>query len=105
MTITTEPINAALAEHQSAVEEWTFKEVASDLHRWAGLMILEFKLEIGTPALMIEKLGRNRLGHYRYGRRRSQSRSLIPFPESWPSEGAAKLHRLRRMQAGFFPGM
>jgi hypothetical protein len=31
-------------------------------------MVLEFKLETGTPALMIEPLRRGRLGHYRHGR-------------------------------------
>ena len=63
-----ETINIALRDHQQSIEEWKFSEVATDLHRWAERMTLEFKLEITVPpALMLEHL-RRRLGHYRRGR-------------------------------------
>ncbi len=64
-----EPINDALAEHQGKLdrEDWCLSGVAADLQRWAGRMVLDFKLEIGTPALFLDKLGR-RYGHYVNGR-------------------------------------
>ena len=65
---TSEPINKALADHQSLTEDWKFQQLVADLHRWAEIMIVEFKLEIGIPVLMIDPLRKQRLGHYRYGR-------------------------------------
>ena len=62
-----EVINVALRDHQSDVQDWDFSALAADLHRWAERMVVEFKLDIGTPALMFERL-RGRLGHYRRGR-------------------------------------
>lgn len=62
-----EQINLALRQHQSSIGTWDFQAAATDLHRWADRMILEFKLEIGTPVLLIEPLKR-RYGHFRYGR-------------------------------------
>lgn len=77
----TEPINDALAVHQAEVEEWEFAELTASLQRWADRMILEFKLEIGTPALMIEQLHRYRLGHYRHGRNGFGLRDEIAIDE------------------------
>src|SRR5436309_10620713 len=63
-----EPINGALRDHQSQAANWKFREPAEDLHLWAGRMVSEFKLQIGTPCLFIENLRRRRLGHFRPGR-------------------------------------
>jgi hypothetical protein len=63
-----ETINVALRDHQAGVKDWRFCNLAADLHVWAERMVLEFKLETGTPALMIEQLRPGRLGHYRHGR-------------------------------------
>ena len=60
-----EPINGALRDHQSQATNWKFREPAEDLHLWAGRMVSEFKLQIGTPCLFIENLRRRRLGHFR----------------------------------------
>lgn len=62
----TEAINWQLRVHQADVQDWDFNRLAADLHLWAERMILEFKLEIGTPALRIDSL--RRPGHYRPGR-------------------------------------
>ncbi len=62
-----ELINIQLRAHQTTVEDWPLAAVIKDLHGWAERMIVEFKLEIGVPALMTEPL-RGRLGHYRIGR-------------------------------------
>jgi len=67
-TESAEPINFALRDHQTTVEDWNFKELTTDLHNWAERIIFEFKLETGIPALMMERLRRTRLGHYRPGR-------------------------------------
>jgi len=62
-----EEINLALREHQSSAGTWDFQGVAADLHRWADRFTLKFKLQIGTPALTIERL-RGAYGHFRRGR-------------------------------------
>jgi hypothetical protein len=63
-----EPINLALRDHQSNVDDWDFHKLTADLHVWVAQMILDFKLQTqGTPALMVERL-RKHLGHYRIGR-------------------------------------
>lgn len=67
-TESAEPINFALRDHQTTVKDWNFKELTTDLHNWAERIIFEFKLETGIPALMMERLRRTRLGHYRPGR-------------------------------------
>lgn len=63
-----ERINQALAEHQAAIEDWRYADLARDLHVWAKRMVVEFKLKIGVPALAIEQLKRMTAGHYRPGR-------------------------------------
>jgi hypothetical protein len=60
-------INSALRVHQSSAGTWNYQGVASDLHVLAERFVLEFKLEIGTPALTIERL-RGAYGHFRRGR-------------------------------------
>jgi hypothetical protein len=60
----TETINLALRAHQENSDGWSFKAAAADLHGWGERMIIEFKLEIGIPCLLIEHLSR-RYGHYR----------------------------------------
>jgi len=64
----TEAINHALRRHQSDTQDWPLSDVAQDLHAWAERMIIEFRLEIGMPALMLERLHWRRLGHFRRGR-------------------------------------
>lgn len=63
-----EPINVALRAHQAGVPAWPWQGVAADLHCWAERFIVEFKLHIGVPALLIASLHRRHLGHFRYGR-------------------------------------
>src|ERR1041385_2195748 len=62
-----EQINVALRNHQANAKTWNFQPVASDLHKWAERYIFEFKLQIGVPALLIERL-KGRYGHFRGGR-------------------------------------
>jgi len=62
-----EPINLSLREHQAGAKEWEHQRQAAALHQWAERMVLEFKLEVPVPCLMIEGL-RRRYGHFRCGR-------------------------------------
>jgi hypothetical protein len=62
-----EPINLSLREHQAGAKEWEHQQQAAALHQWAERMVLEFKLQIPVPCLMIEGL-RGRYGHFRCGR-------------------------------------
>lgn len=84
----TESINEVLADHQSTLmlEDWDFAEVAADLHRWTLRMVLEFKLEIGAPALQIERL-RRAYGHYRPGRNGFGLRDEIAIDEAHAQAG------------------
>jgi len=63
-----ELINLILREHQRQVGDWEFGHAAAALHAWSHQMVCEFKLKIGTPSLLIERLRSPRLGHFRYGR-------------------------------------
>lgn len=61
---TEEPINEALADHQTKASGWEFQKLMDDLHRMVGLMVTEFKLDIGIPALTVEALSVKRYGHF-----------------------------------------
>ena len=63
----TEAINVALRVHQETTGDWNFREAAESMHLWADRMILQFNLQVSTPALTIEQL-RRAYGHYRLGR-------------------------------------
>ena len=63
-----EDINHSLKNHQAGVNDWECRALVANLHVWAERFIREFKLEIGTPALTIEKLRCNVYGHFRCGR-------------------------------------
>jgi len=62
-----EPINLALRDHQAKLEEWNFHHDATALHLSAERMIVEFKLKIPVPCLLIKRLSR-RYGHFHRGR-------------------------------------
>src|ERR1041385_4584505 len=62
-----EPINLALKDHQAKLEEWNFHDVTTALHLCAERMIMEFKLKIPVPCLLIKRLPR-RYGHFHRGR-------------------------------------
>src|SRR5947199_1298346 len=62
-----ETVNLTLRDHQRGTSSWDFNAVAADLHIWAERMIIEFKLQIPVPCLLIERL-RRRYGHFRPGR-------------------------------------
>lgn len=55
-----------LATHQKT-ENWEAKEIAQELHRWAGIFDLEFKLQIPEISLSVDWLRCGTLGHFRYG--------------------------------------
>ena len=64
-----EKINLSLKVHQVAAKDWHMNDVIQNLHLWAERFIFEFKLKTSNaPAIMIDYLGRTRLGHFRPGR-------------------------------------
>jgi len=67
--VVAEKINTELRQHQISLDaEWQFGKAAADLHIWAERMIVEFKLDIGTPAIAIDVTSVFTLGTFRYGR-------------------------------------
>jgi len=63
-----EPINIQLRRHQVSVSDWQYRAALEDLHTWAERLILEFKLQTTTPAIMVEDLRGGVRGHHRRGR-------------------------------------
>ena len=57
----------ALAEHQVS-DTWELRDLLRELHRWVGILVFEFKLEIPDVALCVDRLRFRRLGHFRGGR-------------------------------------
>jgi hypothetical protein len=55
-----------LSEYQ-VTADWDQQELMKELHRWAEILIFEFKLEISHFALSIDYLSAYRLGHFRHG--------------------------------------
>ncbi|MCI0460004.1 MAG: SprT-like domain-containing protein [Gemmataceae bacterium] len=55
-----------LAEHQQT-EEWALRELLQELQRWATVFNGEFKLDVTEYSLCVDRLRRNRLGHFRPG--------------------------------------
>ena len=66
--INNEQINLELRDHQKGLDGWKEKYLAENLHQWAERFALEFKLKTSVPALMLDRLGRTRCGHFRRGR-------------------------------------
>lgn len=56
----------ALANHQSE-EQWSYQDVIRQLHHWADLFTLHFKLELSPVALRIGGASSNCYGHFRAG--------------------------------------
>jgi hypothetical protein len=61
-------INSTLRQHQQDVETWDRKEKVQQLLIWLERLVSEFKLEVGVPALMVDRLRCTRYGHFRRGR-------------------------------------
>src|SRR5262249_38753850 len=53
-----------LAEHQRS-ETWELREVLAELQRWEEIFSVEFKLQLPSVVLCVEKLRSNCLGHFR----------------------------------------
>lgn len=68
MLIGGEEINLSLKKHQQDVETWEKKERVQDIHNWAERFASQFKLKIGVPAFMVDRLRCTRYGHFRPGR-------------------------------------
>src|SRR5262245_14985603 len=57
-----------LTEHQvQGATGWTFSEVMQELHRWAEVFRVEFKLEVPARPLRVARLRWNCLGHFNPG--------------------------------------
>jgi len=68
METNNEQINVNLKKHQQNLDNWEKKDLVQELHRWIERFVLEFKLDIGVPALTVERLRCTRLGHFCSGR-------------------------------------
>jgi hypothetical protein len=63
-----EPVNGVLREHEVTTVDWRHRELADALHLWAERFAVEFKLDIPTPAIQIDRIHATALGTYRPGR-------------------------------------
>jgi hypothetical protein len=63
-----ENINAQLREHALALTDWEQNGAAALFHEWAERFNLEFKLDLPTPAIRIERIAHSHLGAYRQAR-------------------------------------
>jgi hypothetical protein len=63
-----EPVNGVLREHEVSVADWRHRELADTLHLWAERFAVEFKLDIPTPAIQIDRIHATAMGTYRPGR-------------------------------------
>jgi hypothetical protein len=61
-------INDALKTHAISVEDWQFRALSELLHAWAAKFNIEFKLDVETPVIQIDRTRRRILGWYRRGR-------------------------------------
>ncbi len=62
----TTSIYRVLSEYQTG-RKWEKQELFQELHRWAAIFAVEFKLEVPDIAICVDHLGRSRLGHFRAG--------------------------------------
>ena len=83
ITPTAEPINQRLKEHQLNSDDWALQAMMRELHHWAERFIFEFKLETTTPAIMVDRVSRRCLGHYRPGRNGFGLRDEIAINETY----------------------
>jgi hypothetical protein len=71
-----------LAAHQRSEADWRYRSVLEDLHRWVHRFNSEFKLEIQTPVLAVDRTRHSRCyGHYRPGHNGMGLRSEITIAD------------------------
>jgi hypothetical protein len=97
--ICVETINAALKDHQITTD-WSKQDLMRDLHIWSERFRFGFKLKSNDPAIMIDRIGRTKYGHFRSGRNgfglRNEiaiNETNIPCQEYWEILGTL-LHEL-----------
>jgi hypothetical protein len=62
------PIYDVLAAHQRVETDWRYRECLENLHLWVCRFNVEFKLDIPTPVLAVDRTRKRRCyGHYRPG--------------------------------------
>src|SRR5258708_10162885 len=74
-----EPVARAIRDHQTAVRDWQYARLSSELHRWVEIFDLEFKLHLTSyPITMFAPL-RNAYATYYAGRSELGTRDNITF--------------------------
>jgi hypothetical protein len=63
-----ETVNSVLRQHAVTVADWSYREFAGALHLWADRFSAEFKLDVPTPAIQIDRIHATALGTYRPSR-------------------------------------
>ncbi|PWU05349.1 MAG: hypothetical protein C5B51_14790 [Terriglobia bacterium] len=63
--ITPEAINMRLREHAVSLADWDHREAAAFFHEWAERFNFEFKLDLPTPVIRIDRTSHFHLGAYR----------------------------------------
>jgi hypothetical protein len=66
--LSAEPINDKLKRHAVALQDWHFADNVVVLHEWAVRFNKEFRLDLRTPAIGVERLRVELVGTYRPGR-------------------------------------
>jgi len=66
--LATEPINVALKQHQTSTKDWEYRALLAEIHTWAERFNVGFKLNIPVPAIVLDRLRGQCLGHFRSGR-------------------------------------
>jgi hypothetical protein len=83
----TEYMTYLLAQHQQC-EQWTFQELAKELHRWWDIFDFEFKLQIPKVPLRLERMRASRHGHFLCGHNEFGLQKEIAINTKYVSEQA-----------------
>ena len=87
----TEGVDLAIRDYQGGLEDWSYTELARDLHRWVGIFDSEFKLQLPSyPVIRFAPL-RNAYAGYMAGRGDLGTKDNITFNTHELSCGLAPL--------------
>ena len=74
-----EYVALAIRKHQVVVPDWSFRDIARELHRWVGLFDVEFKLERCAVPIFAFRTLRNAYATYNCGLSDIGTRDTISF--------------------------
>lgn len=88
-----DPVTQSIREHQTALHDWAYSSIATELHRWVGILDVEFKLNLPSYPVLLFRPLRNAYATYGWIRNEVGTRDNITFNSNELSRDPALILR------------